>query len=317
MVIIIIYLSYKKYIERFTDNTDNITAAINDTFKADLSSIINLGTVLDNLNTSTSGDTADLSHINNTKINDLIVNNMSCDNLFIDGNIEITGINDINKLFNIYPRYMIMIWTQKNIPKGWAVCNGATWYVNYETGLFSINTNDVNNYTAVVVPDLRDRFVIGATHDNIDHTYSLNNTGGQNSTILNNFNIPPHKHTTPFLIHNGKIPTNAQSVYFLGGYYKGSSYVSTPHHKGDVTDLYPNYTGTSYGHIVYVDEGPLRSNFNLGYPIYTDYTRDPDPHNTYYTTDAAGKKTYTTPSDKSAPHENRPPYYKLYYIMKL
>ena len=294
MIIIIMYLSLKKYIDRFTDNTDSIiNSAINDTFKADLASIVNLGNILNELNTP--GKDADLSQINNTKINDLMVSNMNCDNLFINGNIEITDINNFSKFFNIYPRYMIMIWTLKDIPKGWAVCNGATWYVNYETESFSLNDDD--NSSVVVVPDLRDRFVIGAT-DEMNSIYSLNKTGGQNSITLNNSNIPSHNHTTPFLIHKDKIPKNAQSISFLSGYFKGSSYTSTLHHKGQVES---RDDGTSYGYILYKEDGPI---FDFGYPIYTDYARD-NPT-------SAG-----TPSDKSKPHENRPPYYKLYYIMKL
>ena len=295
MIIIIIYLSFKKYIDRFTDNTDSIiNSAINDTFKADLASIVNLGTILNELNTS--GDDVDLSNIDNTKINDLMVNNMNCDNLFINGNIEITDINNFSKFFNIYPRYMIMIWTLKDIPKGWAVCNGDKWYVNYETERFSLN--DDKNSSVVVVPDLRDRFVIGATDDNMTSIYSLNKTGGQNSIKLDNYNIPSHNHTTPFLIHKDKIPKNAQSISFDRGYYQGSSYISTPHHKGQVNS---EHDGTSYGYILYNEDGPI---FNTGYPIYTDYARD--------NATSAG-----TPSSESKPHENRPPYYKLYYIMKL
>lgn len=116
-----------------------------------------------------------------------------------------------------------------NIPDGFALCDG---------------TNGT--------PDLRDRFLVGA-----GYSYTLGNTGGENSHQLTVAEMPSHQHDSGWGEH-----TNLGSLFGFSDYLAGS--------RGG--------SGKS------------------------------DRDNTGLLTSSTGG---------NQPHENRPPYYALYYIMKL
>jgi len=77
-----------------------------------------------------------------------------------------------------FPVGGIIMWsgTLATIPAGWALCNGA-------------------NGT----PDLRGRFIVGASTDtggtNSGASYNKGATGGADSTVLNTSHLPAHTHT--------------------------------------------------------------------------------------------------------------------------
>ena len=74
---------------------------------------------------------------------------------------------------------MIIIWSGSisNIPDGWALCDGSV--VNGEQ-----------------TPDLRDRFVVGASigSGNVGETYSVDDTGGNDLITLTTAQMPSHAH---------------------------------------------------------------------------------------------------------------------------
>jgi microcystin-dependent protein len=354
MVIIIIYLFYKKYIEKFNNDTTStniisqqVKQNINDVFKADLSKLIDLGKRLNNLNTDT---TDDLPHIDMT-VNDLNPDIIHCENIIINGDIDIEDINNFDKTFNIYPRYMVMIWTQQIIPNGWVICDGKTWYVKPNTGekktydqlLQSIGASGVdvdeyasnNNYEKVEVPNLINRFVIGATSDNRSDTYSLNMKGGAETVVLTQLDLAPHYHNLPFVLdarvsyeeglkeyHNFPQMAGDNGNYMGVGFnimaenrrdYIGNEALLS---KGSTYSYYPEHGNNTYLFYWYnrpkSDEGKFTFDSG-GYAIQTDYARSS------ITTikDGVTKITNVLPSNVNKGHNNMPPYYKLYYIMKI
>ncbi len=124
--------------------------------------------------------------------------------------------------------------------RGWAICNG-------------------NNGT----PDLRDKFVVGA-----GSTYSVSNTGGENTHTLIINEMPSHSHT-------GNTTSNGNHRHPCGT-------------RG------------------------FETNGNQG----ADGSTDDSNINTQY----AGSHTHSlniNNTGNSVAHENRPPYYAVYYIMRI
>lgn len=112
----------------------------------------------------------------------------------ITGRVDLSQ-NQLNNLSNpqlfVFPG-MIVMWSGSinNIPQGWALCNGQG----------GISTGDA-------VPDLRDRFVVGA-----GASYGVRGVGGSNQhnhpvTVdyhtLTEAEIPPHTHNTGTFGDNG------------------------------------------------------------------------------------------------------------------
>ncbi len=94
-------------------------------------------------------------------------------------NVSTPDINDIGDniatteyVHSVLPKGSIIMWSGAiaTVPSGWALCNG----------------NNGNAINGVTIPDLRDRFVMGA-----GNIYAVGITGG--ATSLNK--IPAHSHT--------------------------------------------------------------------------------------------------------------------------
>jgi|LSQX01.1.fsa_nt_gb microcystin-dependent protein len=139
------------------------------------------------------------------------------------------------------PRGLIAMWSGpvSAIPAGWALCDG---------------TNGT--------PNLKDRFIMGATTD-----ATINKTGGQNEVTLTIEQMPRHRHT-------------------------GST----------------NTTG-SHTHLYYWGEDQyLGASGMYGGRAQTSSTSSAGAHSHTVTTDYVGG---------GQPHENRPAFYTLAFIMKL
>ena len=84
----------------------------------------------------------------------------------------------------LLPVGSITMWCSASAPSGWLLCNGSTFsrttYPDLYTALGNKNT----------VPDLRDRFIVGAGHD-----YSVGNTGGLKEVTLQSSQMPKHSHS--------------------------------------------------------------------------------------------------------------------------
>lgn len=151
------------------------------------------------------------------------------------------------------PRGVIQMWSGAidDIPLGWALCAGGT--VTAADG------------TEMPVPDLRDRFVVGA-----GYSYSVGDTGGAAQVTLTVEQLPPHSHQ------------------------------GTTSEAGAHTHTYSGSTG----HMI----AGLGGGAALSYPATARQTSESGLHSHTFTTQATGG---------GQPHENRPPYYALAYIMKL
>lgn len=159
------------------------------------------------------------------------------------------------------PSGAIIMWYGTTPPTGWVVCDGA-------------------NGT----PDLRGRFVVGAgvnanpAAGDINPTYTVGATGGENKHLISKSELPNHKHTvTSSATDNGQVTIASSST----------------------NDTYMTLT-TGYSGIP--DLSGVHS--NVAHP------------STHAHTIAGNTGDGTTDGLGGQSHENRPPYYVLTYIMK-
>jgi microcystin-dependent protein len=162
------------------------------------------------------------------------------------------------------PSGAIILWYGSTPPAGWVICDG-------------------NNGT----PDLRGRFVLGAGQNqtpasgDINPTYTVGATGGENVHTLTKSELPKHKHTvSSTLTDNGQV-TNASTS-----------------------------TNDSYA-VVNAGGTPLFFAPAVGAEIRNNVTATSHTH-----TISGNTGDGTTDGITAQSHENRPPYYVLTYIMK-
>lgn len=188
-----------------------------------------------------------------------------------------------SELNSAVPTGFIGMWSGSvaTIPTGWALCDGSSGR-----------------------PDLRDRFIVGA-----GSTYTVGTTGGANSVVLTESNLPAHNHS-----------------------FSGSGTASNSGaHTHPITD-------TGHSHVMH-GEGPtpgggyLSNNNSLysgGGASYFGVTASPDTDMktgtsvTGISVNSAGAHTHSITvtgvvgsSGSGVAHENRPPYYALAFIIKL
>lgn len=126
-------------------------------------------------------------------------------------------------------------------------------------------------------PDLRNRFLVGA-----GNTYGLGNIGGADSVKLSGTQIGSHYHR--FGYHNGN-----NTGYFLTS---AGSFVKAPLESWMRAGKWNGSGGGGYNGW----DGGSGTNFASGQNLVT---------------------SLAVATAAQEPHENRPPYYALYYIMKL
>lgn len=140
-------------------------------------------------------------------------------------------------------------------------------------------------------PDLRDRFVVGAGGG-----YAAGSTGGQNEVTLSEAQTPLRTHN-----HSVNITTST------GGNHDHNSSISVNQNDANERSAYAGHglgRGSSQG----------RQATGTGSATMRNYAK----------TEAAGAHSHSVNGNTStenntnvSPHENRPPYYALAYIMKL
>ena len=129
----------------------------------------------------------------------------------INGNLDMTaGSGRISANYldvpNVTPVGSVVMWcgTISNYPTGWAVCNGAELLIATYTTLYNVLTNSGTVFpfgantngsggagsTHFRMPNMTDKFVAGA-----GSAYSVGATGGLDSVILDETQIPSHNHT--------------------------------------------------------------------------------------------------------------------------
>ena len=212
----------------------------------------------------------------------------------INGNLDMTaGSGRISANYldvpNVTPIGSVVMWcgTINNYPTGWAVCNGGP-----EVGLSTITYStlfSIIGYTFggsgeyFKLPNMVDKFVAGA-----GSAYSVGATGGADSVILNDTQIPSHNHD---LTDTGHI--------------HGISDLGHTHLTANAT-IAINGGGGSYGSGSGSGLGPIGNN-TITAPATT----------------GIGVSVSTTGITKTEvfgggqPHENRPPYFALIYLMRI
>lgn len=141
-------------------------------------------------------------------------------------------------------------------------------------------------------PDLRNRFLVGAGSN-----YSLADTGGEDQVTLTGTQIGNHYHYWSSMYGDSKSGNFHHSglklISFLGQYNRLSS-VDAPFPSGNKGVYFFTHNATP-------------SNMGARSIYSSDFVSE---KLSYITSLAVG-------TDAQEPHENRPPYYALYYIMKL
>lgn len=179
------------------------------------------------------------------------------------------------------PSGVITMWSGSltSIPSGWALCDG-------------------QNGT----PDLRDRFIVGA-----GSSYDPGDTGGSDSVTLTESQIPSHSHGS------GTLGTSsAGSHSHSSGSYTTSTTGSHTH----------NYTSGRLLASGSTDQ--VGSDRNPYFVSLTETTSSAGSHSHNITGNSgtSGSHSHSISGTTSStgggnPHENRPPFYALAYIMKL
>lgn len=213
----------------------------------------------------------------NVEIYDLIKNN---------------GIDQLKSAESNYlvPKGAIIMWSgdPKNIPYGWALCDG--WYYNPNDStdkVFGYNSLDPTyKIHTFQTPDLQGRFVVGYSN------YPKSNSWGQDYATIGNM---------------GGVETTTDIVDHVHSYMSDDDLINVDHeiyymrNRYTYHNLDPNHMENTYGYMGY--NGDFKSSPNSGERrIY------------FYSTSQA--LIGSTLQQKTA-LDNRPPYYVLAYIMKI
>lgn len=181
------------------------------------------------------------------------------------------------------------------IPTGWAICNG-------------------QNGT----PDLRDRFIVGA-----GRSYNPGTTGGSDTVTLSTNQIPAHSHTITGGSHSHTVSGGSHNHTISGG-----SHTHTVSSSGSTTMTIQAYNTGGSGSREEIDCGVptgyqarnisvnvsgLSISLNNATPSMTCGNASPGN----MTCGNASPSMTASNSGGGGSHENRPPYYALYFIMKL
>jgi len=108
---------------------------------------------------------------------------------------------------------LIMHYPGNTIPNGWLACDGAAVaQVDYPELYAVIGTTFGGSGGNFNLPDLRDRFLVGA-----GSTYAIGGTGGQNSVTLSTSEIPSHDHSVHthlegLAVAPGELPVTLPSI---------------------------------------------------------------------------------------------------------
>lgn len=190
------------------------------------------------------------------------------------------------------PSGTIVMFHGSTIPTGWAICNG-------------------QNGT----PDLRDRFIVGA-----GSSYNLGATGGSDTVTLSTNQIPAHSHTITGGSHSHTVSGGSHSHTISGGSHTHSLSGSL---SGSILVWFTSGWGNSLGVSGGIKNGYNSGNADLSVSLSGSVGSatpsmtcgNASPGN--MTCGNASPSMTASNAGGGGSHENRPPYYALYFIMKL
>lgn len=111
----------------------------------------------------------------------------------INENWDIIDEKVYNNFLNVCPTGSILMYGASEAPDGWLLCDGSLVSRTTYASLFEIIGTTFgagDGSTTFKLPDLRDKFVVGA-----GTSYSNNDTGGEATHVLTIDEIPSHNHT--------------------------------------------------------------------------------------------------------------------------
>lgn len=206
-------------------------------------------------------------------------------------------------LTSALPTGSVVMYAGSIAPTGWLLCNGQS-----TTGYPALAA-----LVGATVPDLRDRFVVGA-----GPSYALKATGGAASVTLTaaQSGVPTHSH--PATVDYG----DASHGHVVDPPSTESSWVGNHSHGGHYTSHFLRYTNLSD------TEGPDYVLTQQDRPGQF-YTITPEGTHSHWTDIGAfwsanasinhnhsASVSNNTAANAAASHENRPPYYALTFIIK-
>ena len=248
-------------------------------------------------------------------------NNTNNTDLFKDLQDQITNltktINDQKTTIenqNTVPTGTIIMWggSEAGIPPGWNLCDGSTLYAEsakLRDQLIKQGNPFGSESGSPRLPDLRERFVVGAgkgknSGENnssvVGNAYVVGDSGGESSIKLMGKQIPQHDHY--FDVYN----TNSSISYALK--YTGSIGAGISH-QGQGVGQYAQVGNNLAGDSIGTDKPNPKLKTSVAEGYTSDVKIDPITLN--------GKSQYNGETKASVPVENRPPYFALCYIIKL
>lgn len=218
------------------------------------------------------------------------------------------------------PTGTIAMYSGTSAPEGWTLCNGGT--------------ATTRSGGTVSIPDLRNRFIVGA-----GSSYGLNATGGADSVTLSTSQIASHNHTVTTSIGSAGGHGHTGSAASAGGHGHTATNSNAGFHAHGVTDpghshsvtcaQESNDTQSGDGDSESFDTTVQTSDSTTGISIiptgehtHTVSVANAGGHTHTISVTAVGGHTHTATSSAGSTggggsHENRPPYYALSFIYKL
>ena len=220
------------------------------------------------------------------------------------------------------PVATVVLWAGNsgNLNTGWLVCDGSAISRSTYSVLYSKQGNTFgagNGSTTFNLPDMRDRFVVGA-----GSSYSQNSKGGDNTVNTS------HSHTVNS--HSHSVASHGHTVnshrHYVGGHtHSAGGLVGLANFQNDRAYMYSvgtggwganiaNYTGGSHSNtfLSYRGMGIIGSTGGEA-AGYSDYQ---SPGTSATGTVYTGSTSPGTTTAGSTTLENRPPYIGIFYIIK-
>jgi microcystin-dependent protein len=240
--------------------------------------------------------------------------------------------DDVVEVFeSAVPLGSVTMWAgdSGDVPTGWALCDGSAISRSTYSDLYTLLGNTFgagNGSTTFNLPDMRDRFVVGAgssysrnakggaSSNNLSHTHSISShthSIAQHSHTVSSHrhSINSHSHTVNSHYHWTSTSNDGNSVFVSeSGQTSAASRVITK--KRATLLVNEQSTGT-----IREDATASSSPGTTGSgTLYTNYTA---PGTSTNGATSTGGTALTTGSSGSSSQENRPPYIGLFYIIKV